>query len=94
MFRDLSCDDFVIERSRGADLISALAKLADPGQSRPLRAGAATLFRHRLARLKASQPRRARGAADLVLIVIYGAVLVACVIGTMAHTPSCFKVMM
>jgi len=94
MFRELSCDDFVIESSRGADLVTALAKLADPGESRLLRAGAATLFSHRLARLKASQPRRARGAADLVLIMIYGAVLLACIVETIAHTPSCFKVVM
>jgi len=94
MFRELSCDDFVIESSRGADLVTALAKLADPGESRLLRAGAATLFSHRLARLKASQPRRARGAADLVLIMIYGAVLLACMVETIAHTPSCFKVVM
>jgi beta-lactamase regulating signal transducer with metallopeptidase domain len=94
VFRELSCDDFVIERSRGADLLSALAKLADPGQSRPLRAGAATLFRHRLARLKASPPHRARGAADLLLIMIYGAVLLACMVETIAHTPGCFKVAM
>ena len=94
MFRELSCDDSVIERSRGTDLVTALAKLADPGESRLLRAGAATLFRYRLARLKTSQPQRARGAVDLVLIVLYGAVLVACMIETIAHTPSCFKVVM
>ena len=94
MFRELSCDDFVIESSRGADLVTALAKLADPGESRLLRAGAATLFSHRLARLKASQPDRARVAADLVLIMIYGAVLLACMVETIAHTPSCFKVVM
>jgi beta-lactamase regulating signal transducer with metallopeptidase domain len=94
MFRELSCDDFVIESSRGADLVTALAKLADPGESRLLRAGAATLFRHRLARLKASQPHRARGAANLVLIMIYGAVLLACMVEMIAHTPSCFKVVM
>src|SRR5215469_10840103 len=94
MFRELSCDDFVIQSSRGADLITALAKLADPGQSRLLRAGAATLFRHRLARLKAAEPRHASGAADLVLIVIYGAVLLACVVETIAHTPGCFRVVM
>ena len=92
MFRELSCDDSVIESSRGADLVTALAKLADPVEPRLLRAGAATLFRHRLARLKTSQPHRRRDAADLVLIMIYGAVLLACVIGTIAHTPSCFKV--
>jgi len=94
MFRELSCDDSVIESLRGADLVTALAKLADPGRSRLLRAGAATLFSHRLARLKASQPNRARGAADLVLMVIYAAVLLACVVGTIAHTPGCFKVVM
>jgi beta-lactamase regulating signal transducer with metallopeptidase domain len=94
MFRELSCDDAVIESSRGADLISALAKLADPGESRLLRAGAATLFSHRLARLRTSQPHRARGARVLVLIMIYGAVLLACIVETIAHTPSCFKVVM
>jgi beta-lactamase regulating signal transducer with metallopeptidase domain len=94
MFRELSCDDFVIESSRGADLVTALAKLADPGESRLLRAGAATLFRHRLARLQASRPHRARGAANLVLIMIYGAVLLACMVETIAHTPSCFKLVM
>jgi hypothetical protein len=94
VFRELSCDDSVIESSRGADLVSALAKLADPGESRLLRPGAATLFRHRLARLKAIPPHRARGAADLVLIMIYAAVLLACMVETIAHTPSCFKVVM
>jgi beta-lactamase regulating signal transducer with metallopeptidase domain len=94
VFRELSCDDFVIERSRGADLVSALAKLADPGGTRLLRAGAATLFRHRLARLKASPPHCARGATDLVLIMIYGVMLLTCIVETIAHTPSCFKVVM
>lgn len=92
MFRELSCDDSVIERSRGADLISALAKLADPGESRLLSAGAATLFRHRLARLETAEPLGARGAADLALVIAYALVLVTCVVETVAHTPSCFKV--
>jgi beta-lactamase regulating signal transducer with metallopeptidase domain len=94
MFRELSCDDSVIASSRGADLLTALAKLADPGEFRPLRAGAGTFFRHRLARLKASPTHATRGAADLMLVMIYGAVLLACVIETIAHTPSCFKVVM
>ncbi|MBV9620722.1 MAG: M56 family metallopeptidase [Gammaproteobacteria bacterium] len=92
MFRELSCDDSVIASSRGADLVTALAKLADPGESRLLRVGAATLFRHRVARLKASHPHRAQGAADLALILIYAGVLVACALATIAHTPSCFNV--
>jgi hypothetical protein len=94
IFRELSCDDSVIERSRGADLVTALAKLAEPGESRLLRAGATTVFRHRLARLKTPQPQRARRAVDLALIVAYGAVLLACMVETIAHTPSCFKVVM
>jgi beta-lactamase regulating signal transducer with metallopeptidase domain len=94
IFRELSCDDSVIENSRGADLVTALAKLADPGGSRLLRAGATTLFRHRLTRLQTPQLQRSRGAADLVLIMIYGAVLLACLVGTIAHTPGCFKVVM
>jgi len=94
MFRELSCDDAVIASSRGADLVSALGKLADPGDSRLLRAGAATLFSHRLARLKTPQAYRPHGSAVLVLIMTYGAVLVACMIETIAHTPSCFKVAM
>ena len=94
IFRELSCDDFVIESSRGADLVTALAKLADPGESRLLRAGAATLVSHRLARLKAAPPHRARGAADLVLIMIYVAMLMVCIVETVAHTPSCFRVVM
>jgi len=94
MFRELSCDDSVIESSRGADLVTALAKLAVPGESRLLRAGAATLLGHRLARLQSSQPHRAHHAVDLVLIMIYGAALLACMVETIAHTPSCFRVVM
>lgn len=94
MFRELSCDDSVIASSRGRDLITALAKLADPGEFRVLHAGAGTFFGHRLARLKDSEPHHARGSAGLVLLIIYAVVLVACMIETIAHTPSCFKVML
>jgi hypothetical protein len=94
IFRELSCDDPVIESSRGEDLVTAMAKLADPGHSRLLRAGAATFFSHRLARLRCPPPRKSGGAVDLMLLVAYGAVLLACVLGTIAHTPGCFKVWM
>lgn len=92
IFRELSCDDFVIKSSRGADLVTALAKLAVPGEARLLSAGAATPFRYRLERLKGPPPQRARGAADLALIMTYGAALLVCVVETIAHTPSCFKI--
>ena len=93
IFRELSCDDSVIAGARGADLVTAMAKLTDPGYSRLLSPGAATFFSQRLARLR-SAPPRARGAADLVLLVAYAAALVGCVIETIAHTPGCFKVWM
>lgn len=91
IFRELSCDDSVIAGARGADLVTAMAKLADPGHSRLLSPGAATFFSQRLARLR-SAPPRAGGAADVVLLVAYAAALVACVLETVAHTPGCFKV--
>jgi len=94
MFRELSCDDSVIESSRGADLVTAMAKLAAPGKPHSLRAGAATLFSHRVTRLTASQPERTSRVADSLLIVVFSAVFLACVLETIAHTGSCFKVHM
>jgi len=94
MFRELSCDDSVIESSRGADLVTAMAKLAAPGRPHSLRAGAATLFSHRLTRLTASQPERTSRIADSLLIVLFSAIFLACVLETIAHTGACFKVHM
>jgi hypothetical protein len=94
MFRELSCDDSVIESSRGADLVSAIAKLAAPAKAHSMRAGAATLLSHRLTRLTASPPERTSRLADSLLIVLFGAVFFACVLETIAHTGSCFKVHM
>jgi beta-lactamase regulating signal transducer with metallopeptidase domain len=94
MFRELSCDDSVIESSRGADLVTAIAKLVAPGKPHSLRAGAATFFSHRVTRLTISQPERASRLADSLLIVVFSAVFLACVLETIAHTGSCFKVHM
>jgi beta-lactamase regulating signal transducer with metallopeptidase domain len=94
MFRELSCDDSVIARSRGADLVTAMAKLAAPGKPNSLRAGAATFFRHRLTRLTASQPERMSRVADSLLVIIFSTVFLVCVLQTIAHTGSCFKVHM
>ena len=94
MFRELSCDDSVIESSRGADLVTAMAKLIAPGRPHSLRAGAATLFSHRLTRLTAFPPERTSRMADALLIVLFSAIFLACVLQTIAHTGSCFKVHM
>jgi beta-lactamase regulating signal transducer with metallopeptidase domain len=92
MFRELSCDDSVIASSRGADLVSALAKLAVPEGSHLLRAGAASLLSHRVARLTTSEPQRRNRAADWLLIAVFAGIFLGCVLGTIAHNPSCFKV--
>jgi beta-lactamase regulating signal transducer with metallopeptidase domain len=92
MFRELSCDDSVIASSRGADLVSALGKLALPEGSHLLRAGAASLFSHRVARLTASEPEGTNRAADWMLTAVFAGIFLACVLGTIAHYPSCFKV--
>jgi beta-lactamase regulating signal transducer with metallopeptidase domain len=92
MFRELSCDDSVIETSRGTDLVRAMAKLAVPGKPHALRAGAATFFSHRLTRLTGCQPVRTSRVADSLLLVVFSTVFLACVLGTIAHTGSCFKV--
>jgi beta-lactamase regulating signal transducer with metallopeptidase domain len=74
MFRELSCDDSVIASSRGVDLVSALAKLAVPEGSHLLRAGAASLLSHRVARLTTSEPHRTNYAADWLLIAVFGGI--------------------
>jgi beta-lactamase regulating signal transducer with metallopeptidase domain len=94
MFRELSCDDSVIESARGADLVAAMAKLAAPARPRSLRAGAATLLSHRLTRLTDSEAGRRSRFADSLLIVLFSAVFFACLLETIAHTGSCFKVHM
>ncbi len=92
MFRELSCDDSVIASSRGADLVSALAKLALPEGSHLLRSGAASLLSHRVARLTTPEREGTNRAADWLLIAVFAGIFLACVLGTIAHYPGCFKV--
>jgi beta-lactamase regulating signal transducer with metallopeptidase domain len=92
MFKELSCDDSVIASSRGADLVSALAKLAAPEGSHLLREGAASLLSHRVARLTISEPQGTNRAAGWLLIAVFAGIFLGCMLGTIAANPSCFKV--
>src|ERR1700730_1775880 len=85
LYRELSCDESVIRSARGADLVAALAKLANPEEGFLLQATASSFLSHRLARLAAAQPRRPRRAASTLLAVLLGGVL-----ETVAHTACCF----
>jgi beta-lactamase regulating signal transducer with metallopeptidase domain len=90
LYRELSCDESVIQSAHGRDLISALAKLANPEDAFLLQATASSFISHRLAQLAAPQPQRTRLAANTLLTVVFTAVLLAGVFGTVAHTACCF----
>jgi beta-lactamase regulating signal transducer with metallopeptidase domain len=89
LYRELSCDESVIRRNQGGDLISALSKLADPQEDLILHASAASLLGRRLASLVAAPPGAGR-AASALLAVVFGAVVAGGVLETIAHTACCF----
>jgi len=89
LYRELSCDESVIRGARGRDLVSALAKLANPEQPFLLQAMASSFLSLRLARLTMPQPRTG-SAASRLLSATFGVVLVMGVFQTVAHTACCF----
>jgi beta-lactamase regulating signal transducer with metallopeptidase domain len=91
LYRELSCDESVVQSARGGDLISALAKLANPEKGFLLQATVSSFLSHRLARL-AAQPQRASYGANTLLTVVFGAILLAGIFATVAHTACCFVV--
>jgi beta-lactamase regulating signal transducer with metallopeptidase domain len=90
LYRELSCDESVIRSAHGGELVSALAKLADPVEPFVLRASATSFIGPRLALLTAAIPERASLAANALLAVAFGAVVLASVFETVAHTACCF----
>jgi beta-lactamase regulating signal transducer with metallopeptidase domain len=89
LYRELSCDESVIQSAHGEELVSALAKLANPEEALLLQASASSFINHRLARL-AAHPQPTYRAASMLLTVLFGAVLLWGVFGTVAHTACCF----
>jgi beta-lactamase regulating signal transducer with metallopeptidase domain len=91
LYRELSCDESVIQRAQGQALVGALAKLAVPEETKFLQATASSHLSHRLARLSGSaQP--AHRAASLLLTSLFAALIVGGVFGTVAHTACCFLI--
>ncbi|HSV24339.1 MAG TPA: M56 family metallopeptidase [Xanthobacteraceae bacterium] len=88
LYRELSCDESVIQRAHGTDLVRALAKLAITERALSLQATASSHLSHRLAWL--SGQLQARRAASLALASLFAAVTAAGVFGTVAHTACCF----
>jgi beta-lactamase regulating signal transducer with metallopeptidase domain len=89
LYRELACDESVIQRAYGTELISALAKLAVPERGRPLQATASSHLSYRLARL-AGSAQSAHHAASLLLASLFAAIVAAGVFQTIAHTACCF----
>jgi beta-lactamase regulating signal transducer with metallopeptidase domain len=90
LYRELSCDESVIQSAHGGDLVSALAKLAEPEEAFLLQASASSFLMARLPRLTAVQSQPRSRTANTMLVVLFGAVLLTCVVGTVAHTACCF----
>lgn len=91
LYRELSCDESVIQRAQGQALIRALAKLAVPEETMFLQATASSYLSHRLARLDGSaQP--ANPAASLLVTPLFAAVIAGGVFETVAHTACCFVI--
>ena len=89
LYRELSCDESVICRGGGRDLVSALAKLANPEHPSLLQASLSSFLNLRLARLAMAPSQRGRAASGL-LAVGFGAVVAMGVFQTVAHTACCF----
>jgi len=88
LYRELSCDETVIRRAHGTDLVAALAKLAVPKRGLSLHATASSYLSHRLAWL--SGQLQARRAASLFVTSLFAAVVIAGIYQTIAHTACCF----
>ena len=91
LYRELSCDESVIQRAHGQALIRALAKLAAPEKTMFLRATASSHLSHRLTRLTGSAQVSHR-VASLLVTSLFIPVIVGGVLGTVAHTACCFVV--
>ena len=89
LYSELSCDESVIQRAHGTELVSALAKLALPERGRPLQAAALSRLSYRLARL-AGPAQTTKPTATLLLTSLFAAVIAAGVFQTIAHTACCF----
>jgi hypothetical protein len=90
LFRELSCDETVVESSLEGDLVRALGKLARPEHSLLLEATASSFLSDRLALLGQDRPRRTVLALDALLLALFAGVPAFGVYETISHTACCF----
>lgn len=89
LYRELSCDESVIQRAHGTELVSALAKLALPDRGLPLQAAASSHMSYRLERL-AGPAQTTHRTISLLLTSLFAAVIAGGIFQTIAHTACCF----
>ena len=90
LYRELSCDETVIQRGHGRELVSALAKLANCGEGQLLQATATSFLSHRLAQLSGARFSQMNIATSAILYLCFALVFAAGVFATVAHTACCF----
>ena len=90
LYRELSCDESVVDSALGTDLVRALGKLARPERTGVLQATASSFLTDRLAMLGGDRSPRAALVVDLVLAATFAAVLLLGVFETISHTACCF----
>jgi len=81
LYRELSCDEAVVQQD---DLVSALAKLAEPLEPGLLHATASSFIGTRLARL--TRRERSTTKANAILIALFAAILLASAIAPVAQS--------
>jgi beta-lactamase regulating signal transducer with metallopeptidase domain len=91
VYRELSCDESVIRRAYGQELVSALAKLAVPEQAGVLQATVSSHLGYRLAYL-AGPAQATYRPASLLLTSLFAVVIAARIFQTIAHTACCFVI--
>jgi beta-lactamase regulating signal transducer with metallopeptidase domain len=90
LYRELSCDESVVEHGHGQDLLAALAKLANIDEKLLLQASATSFFQHRLARLTSTGGTRISTLGSALVAMCFSFVFLAGVLLTVAHTACCF----
>jgi len=88
LYRELSCDESVIQRAHGQALVRALAKLAAPEKGLFLQTTASSHLSYRLGPLEGPQ-QLANRAASILLGTLFVALLSAGIFETVAHPACC-----
>ncbi len=79
LYRELSCDEWVARHARGAELIDALAKLAEPAEAPLLQSSASSFIGDRVVRLAGPPASR---IASAFLAIVFSVFLVATTVET------------